>query len=245
MTVMSLGTILVAAAIVSVAPAFGQVTSDLTDPRLSTHASIPRYNPPGTPLPQMLMNARSLASSRGVAEWKGLDIVIRDHELVPPDKPLESVLLLAYHRQACAADAIIVGHISTSPVYRLSAAGTAVYGDYGVIIDSILKDNQVASIRSKADIVVTRPGGSIVLPEGPVKYDMQSFPPLTSGTTYLLFLRYIPQSGAYQALDELSTLVGKDTGWLIARKVFDQIVVPGFTRGGLEAAIAKWIGACR
>jgi hypothetical protein len=192
----------------------------------------------------MLVNARSLAPSKGVTTWKGLDIVVHDHELLPADMTLTSALLLAYQRQACAADAIVVGHI-TSSLYHLSAAGTAVYGDYIVVIDSLLKDNRATSIRPKADMVVTRPGGTLLLPEGPINFDRQGFPRLELGTMYLQFLRYIPQSGAYEAINEWSTLIAKEANWLIARKRFDRLVLPGFTRGGLEDAISKWMQACK
>ena len=143
----------------------------------------------------------------------------------------------------CAADAIIVGHI-TSSVYHLSAAGTGVYGDYIVVIDRLLKYNQAASIPSKAGIVVTRPGGSLLLPEGLVNFDVQGFPPFESGAGYVQFLRYIPQSSAYQAINELSTLIAKQTNWVIAHKKFDQLVMPGFTRGVLEDTISKWVASC-
>jgi hypothetical protein len=222
----------------------GQVTSDLTDPRLGVHASLPQHNPPGAKLSQMLVNARALASSKGVLTWKGLDIVASDHEVLPMSMPLTSALQLAYQKQVCAADAIIVGHI-TSSLYHLSAAGTGVYGDYIVVIDRLLKDNRAASIHSKADIVVTRPGGSLLLAEGPVNFDMQGFPRFESGATYLQFLRYIPQSGGYQAINELSTLVARGANWFIARKNFNQLVMPEFTRDALEDTIIKWVASCK
>jgi hypothetical protein len=240
----SVGRLLIIGATVLNIVSFAQTTSDLGDPMLKANASIAQHNPPGIPIPQLLLNARALAPSKGVSSWKGLDIVASDDEAVSPGGSIVTVLLQVYQRQACQADAILVGHTS-SWAYHLSAFGTGVYGDYVFVIDSLLKDNKASPIRSKPDIVVTRPGGSLSLAEGPVTLELAAFPQLQSGLTYLQFLRYIPQSSAYQALDPLSTLVANGNNWGIARKSFSRLAVPGFTRGALEPTIGNWLTSCK
>jgi hypothetical protein len=129
--------------------------------------------------------------------------------------------------------------------YHLSAYGTAVYGDYDFVIGTLLKDNRISSIRSKPAIVVTRPGGSLTLPGGYVNNEFEQFPRFQSDALYLLFLRYIPESSAYEALDPNSTLVAAGNNWVIARKAFSGLTVPEFTRGVLEASIANWLTSCK
>ena len=222
---------------------FAQTPPELADARLKANASLPQNNHPGigTPISQALADARALAPSKGVT-WKGLDLVVLGHPNVAglgiPG------LLRRYEKLACQADVIAVGHI-TSSAYHLSSSGTAVYGDHIFVIDNLLKDNHALSIRGRPNIVVTGPGGSLTLPDGPIKFEVRAFPLLQTGVTHLQFLRYIPQSSAYQAIDDLSTLVATENNWVIARKDFSGLAMPGFTRGGLEARIGHRLTSCK
>jgi len=127
-TPLSLGLLLVANTGVLLA----QPAVDLAGPKWNAHRNLAQNNPPGTPLAQLLAAARPLASSNAVA-WKGLDIMIPGHEVLPPGS-LITALLQLYQEQTCKADAIAVGHTSSS-VYHLSASGTAVYGDHIFVLD--------------------------------------------------------------------------------------------------------------
>src|SRR5262245_38109588 len=226
---------------------FAQTTSgpstgvDLTAPMLKLNAHLPRHNPPGPPLAESLVNAREAAASKGLP-WQGLTY-IRNEGLGFATRDGFNVLQL-YQKQVCEADAIVVGQTNLW-AYHLSAYGTAVYGDYDFVIDTLLKDNRTSSIRSKPAIVVTRPGGSLSLPGGHVNDDFQEFPRFQSGTIYLLFLRFIPESSAYEALDPNSTLVTTGNNWVIARKLFSGLTAPEFTRGVLEASIDDWLTSCK
>ena len=114
---------------------------------------------------EALAAAKPNAESMGIA-WKGLDIISSDE---PGDVGGPDGLLRLYQRRTCQADAIVIGH-ARSWVHHVSFYGTAVYGDYDFAIDTVLKDNQTDPLRSKPDIVVTRPGGAMTLSGGPVNY---------------------------------------------------------------------------
>jgi len=92
--------------------------------------------------------------------------------------------------------------------------------------------------------VVTRPGGSLDLPDGHVNFDPLAFPRLRPGVTCLQFLRYIPQSSSYQALDADSTLVASGENWTVLRRAFAGFVLPGFTRRAFEVTVANWLADC-
>jgi hypothetical protein len=242
----SIGRLLfIGAAIVNVA-LFAQTTGpstgvDLAAPMLKLNAQRPQHNPPGTPLAESLANGRAIAASKGFP-WKGMRFIAKEGLLML--SPGAFNILQLYQKQACQADAIVVGQTNLW-AYHLSAFGTAVYGDYDFVIDTLLKDNRTSSIRSKPAIVVTRPGGSLSLADGPVTHVFEEFPRLQSGTTYLLFLRYIPGSSAYEALDSSSTLVATGNNWVIARKAFSGLAIPEFRRGALEASISNWLTSCK
>jgi hypothetical protein len=217
-------------------------TVDLTSPNLQVHASLSQNNPPGTPLPDRLRTAQSIAASKGIP-WRGIDIVSGD-EVGNVAGLNNTSLLTLYQKRACLADAIVVGH-PTSWLHHLSASGTAVYGDYDFAIETVLKDNLKDPFRLRPDILVTRPGGSLTLANGPVTFQSDGFPHLQADLSYLLLLKYIPASSGYQTIDSFSTLVVKGSSWAIARKAFSSLVIPGFTRGTLEGTISQWLRSCK
>lgn len=227
-------------------PSFAQTTSttptsvDLSAPSLAANAKLPINELFGVPLTDSLVDGHETAISKGLP-WTGMDYIVTDD--VGGMSSIAALLKL-YQKIACQADAIAVGHTSLWAAH-LSASRTAVYSDYVFVIDALLKDNKTFPIRSRPDIVVTRPGGLLSLPEGPVKFDFQSFPGLRAGATYLQFLRYVPESSAYHPYDSFSTLIATGSNWAIARKALSAWVIPGFTRGALESSIGEWLKSCQ
>jgi hypothetical protein len=223
--------------------AAAQDSVQLNSPALQANASIPQHNRPGTELEKMLSAAKQMAPSRGV-EWKGLDIISGD----APGAAMgytDGLLIDLYKKYTCIADAVVVGHVGPS-LSHLSAYGTAVYSDYALTVESIVKDNHRAPITMRSIIVITRPGGSMALPSGPVKYISQGFPSLTPGSSYLQFLRFIPESGAYNAIDEFATFVSNDGAWHIIRKAMAGRTLPVEFRNGIfQSSIAEWLRSCK
>ena len=137
-------------------------------------------------------------------------------------------LAQVFQKRACLADAIITGS-TTNWVHHLSYSGSAVYADYDFVIGSILKDNKKASLLQGTDIVVTRPGGSLDLGQGSLKtvdFEDERFPHLQRNQTYLLFLRFIPQSGGYEAVDYFSTFSLRNNQWVLGRKAYQNTPLP-------------------
>jgi hypothetical protein len=206
------------------------------------HANLPQNASSGTPLAQMLANGRAVAMKNGIP-WKGLDINVSGSDVLPPG-PLDQALLENFEKQACRADAIVIGYPSGSSAYHLSAGGTTVYGDHIFVLQEVLKDNPAAPIGSRKAIVVTRPGGALVISGDPVHVSSGVFPALQAGKSYLLFLRYIPQSGAYHAIDSFSTLSLNQDNWVLYRNGFGGVPVPGLTRGGVADTVGSWVQSC-
>lgn len=222
--------------------AAAQGPTQLDSSELKANASIVQHNPPGTPLEAMLAGASKTAASRGI-EWKGLDVIRGD----PPANVMgytDTILLDLYKRYSCLADAVVIGHAGPS-VPHLSSYGTTVYSDYIITADLILKDNVRSPIKVKSTIVVTRPGGTLVLGSGPVKYISQGFPNLMPGRSYLQFLRYISESRSYNAIDESATLESREGTWQIIRGALTNRTVPiDFKNGIFESSIARWLIGC-
>ncbi|HXJ43421.1 MAG TPA: hypothetical protein VNH18_29335, partial [Bryobacteraceae bacterium] len=105
-----------------------------------------------------------------------------------------------------------------------------VYTDYEFTVEKVWKDS-AALLGSKTSVVVTRPGGSLTLPEGHVNWQSNEFPPLRPETVYLLFLHLVRGSLGYEAMDSFSTLEADK--------------LPGFSREGFEKAISERVAECK
>jgi hypothetical protein len=99
----------------------------------------------------------------------------------------------------CPADAVVIGTVK-SKASHLTADGYFVFTDYEITVEDVLKDNAAARILLSSDITVTRPGGRVYVDGRNISALDKSFLPLEEGGRYLLFLRFIPQTGAYQAI---------------------------------------------
>jgi hypothetical protein len=234
------GTVLLASvSLIAQNPQTPPPTADLTIPALRAHASLPRYFRAGPSLAQDLADARAGAAQRNIV-WKGLSFFVNDAENLGGLTP--AVAREIYNKLTCKADAVVIGHTQQS-VSHISDWGT-VYTDYAFAIDAVVKDDARSSIRQKAALIVTRPGGSAMLGGDPVSFSYRGFPELKQGTIYLQFLHYIPESSAYEAYDAYSTLIARDKEWVVARQG-SAVALPELTRGVLEMTINEWLRSCR
>lgn len=222
---------------------FGQVSStlpDLNSWELQSHAKLPPYNQPGEKLDDALARGRIGASVQGTA-WRGMDFVISDEAPAGFTLPM---LLKYYQNLVCQSDSIIVGQVKDLSTH-ISANGTSVYTDYVLSVGSVLKDIRAQALRPLSQIVFTRQGGAITLANGPVRFIFQEYPDLEPGKEYVLFLRALSGSGAYQALDSFSTLVVTGNAWVVARKSLAGVSLPEFSLGAMDRTISSWARSCK
>ena len=238
---------LFACATMAVLSSIAQTTNgsfvDLSAPALAAHADLPQNNPPGNVLTQALTRAKEVANAKSITSSPGIDVITIDEPTAGATPTLVSNM---YRRLACSAEAIIIGHPNTWQSH-LSSQGTAVYGDYDVSVDTILKDNQITPYIKGDHIVVTRLSGTITLGAGPINqvaFKHEGFPLLQKGTTYLMFLRYVPTTGAFLPIDAFATFTGGASTWTIARKAYAQDSLFSFSRGAFEQTIQQWLGLC-
>jgi hypothetical protein len=218
-----------------------QAPSDLGDAKLQVHASLPQNNLGGSmPISEKLQRAKSTAIRAGIP-WKGLNLVGTGYEVVSPNP---DAFVGIYQRETCQADAIVVGH-ATASLAHLSASNSTIYSDYIFVIGNILKDNPASPIVSRRDIVVTRPGGELTLPDGHVTFEDQDFRYLETNVTYVQFLKYIPQSTAYRPIGSYSTLRNDNGNLTIMQHNHSNITLPGFTLAAIGPTVASWLTLCK
>ena len=88
---------------------------------------------------------------------------------------------------------------------QLTENGEFVFTDYEVMVEDVLKDNPAAPIQPNANITITRPGGTVQLNGHNITALDEAFKPLNVEGHYLLFLRFIPATGAYKAVSSAGT----------------------------------------
>jgi hypothetical protein len=102
-----------------------------------------------------------------------------------------------------SSDAIVLGTV-LSKTSQLTENETFVFTDYEVTISEVLK-TKVATIHPQKVITVTRPGGKILLEGVIVNAVDRNFKPLAIGASVLLFLKYLPATDSYQAVNNKSS----------------------------------------
>lgn len=102
---------------------------------------------------------------------------------------------------SCKADAIIVGTVKSN-ASQFNEDGTFIFTDYEFTPEEVLKNNATTSINLNTNITVTRTGGAVKLKGHTARAIDYRQMPLIVGEQYLLFVKYIPETGAYQSLDD-------------------------------------------
>lgn len=97
----------------------------------------------------------------------------------------------------CKSDAVLTGTVLSKSSFATSDERT-VFTDFVFQVDEGFRGNPTSLIEPNARLVVARPGGVIVLPDGhTVRVNESAFPPLHISKKYLLFLHYVPATGGY------------------------------------------------
>jgi hypothetical protein len=108
------------------------------------------------------------------------------------------------------ADAVvIVTFVSKSS--QITTNGKNIFTDYELRIEEALKDGRTGTLKPETTITVTRHGGKVLLFGKIARISLSAFKPLEPGRRYLLFLSYLPSTGAYQAVDANSSFDITDT----------------------------------
>jgi hypothetical protein len=108
------------------------------------------------------------------------------------DMPLDAKLL----NLTCRNDIVIVGRAGTRISHPTANQGF-IYSDWQFTVEQVLKDNPKAPISSGMTIVVVRPGGILEIGGRKVYAKLQHFREFTPGEELLLYLNYVPETGAY------------------------------------------------
>jgi hypothetical protein len=106
----------------------------------------------------------------------------------------------------CTADVVAI--VAVQDKYsQLTESREFLFTDYTVEVKEIFRNNPSAPIQPGGSITVARPGGKVEIKGRVVSALDSSFQSLESGEHYLLFLKHVPATGAYQSLRKGSFLL--------------------------------------
>lgn len=135
------------------------------------------------------------------AERDEVEVVVELEDVqAPRSSELHKYMNKYLKKVSCGADAIVLGSV-VSKTSQIIEEGTFTFTDYELIVEEILKDNSVAQIQPHNAITITRSGGVVKLNGHIIRAKDYRSEPLEVGGRYLVFLRFIPDTGAYQSLN--------------------------------------------
>lgn len=101
---------------------------------------------------------------------------------------------------SCKADAVIIGTVKDQSS-QLTEDEDFIFTDYALTVEQILKNKDGMPLQQNGTIIITRPGGTIQLEGKKVRALDEALEPFQTGGRYLLFLEFIPSTGAYKAFN--------------------------------------------
>jgi hypothetical protein len=120
----------------------------------------------------------------------------------------------------CDSDVVLTGQVKDK-VSQLTENGEFTFTDYEITVEDILKNNAAATVYPQSNITVVRPGGAIQFNGRVIRGIDLSYKPFELGSRVLLFLKFIPATGAYKTLrsDGSFALVGNELVKLTEEKL--------------------------
>jgi hypothetical protein len=158
----------------------------------------------------------------------GIDVLIGQGVVLIESRTPESY----FGELVRTSDAVIHGRV-TKKISQITDDSAFIFTDYDVVLTEILKDSSVRPLAIGETITVTRPGGKVVIDGIVVKANDRAFEPLPLYEhPVLLFLRYIPETGAYRATRDVGTF---EVDGSLIRPLTRVPYPPGVLRDGVSS----------
>jgi hypothetical protein len=129
----------------------------------------------------------------------GVEMILLPPWTSPPDD-LNTISYDQYLiKMSCRADAVVIGTVSRKSS-QLTEDKDFVFTDYNLLIEDVFKKDPSLQISSHSQIVITRPGGKVLINGQIISVKDKLAEPLEVGGRYVLFLNFIPSTNSYKTL---------------------------------------------
>ncbi len=171
-------------------------------------------NGDATPVQSGVMSEKQRQHSKLFKRYKTgrkLDTAFEGAYVEPPIEVFDpNAPILSFNdflkQKSCESDAVIIAEIKDRSS-QLTENNEFIFTDYTATVTEVLKDNSAASIPPGSSITLTRPGGKVNINGRIVNALDSSFQPFEISSTYLLILKYVPTTGAYETVRKGSFLL--------------------------------------
>lgn len=201
----AIGVLLLAGLTLAHSISTGSASSTQTKPKFDAAAKEEGDATPFTPMSQHQQEHARLYSCSGVgrrltdlARERGEDVTIGIDpplQMIQPEGEKENGLESLARR----VDAIVVASVKDK-TSMFNSGETFVFTEHNVRVEEVIKNNSSAPVDSGSEITIMRAGGKILVDGRTVVAIESSVKPIRVGTTYLLFLKWVPTTGAYQSI---------------------------------------------
>jgi hypothetical protein len=140
------------------------------------------------------------------------DVYIHDSFLSAQYEPAYDTAKLEMGSLTCSSSLVVLGKVGTGTSH-LTANKSFLYTDWGFFMEEVIRNNPDSSVTAGNSITIVKAGGRLNI-QGRMVYATDDFSPaFQSGDEYLLFLYFIPRTGAYAAYRSIAYLFqdGKTT----------------------------------
>ncbi len=134
-----------------------------------------------------------LARERGEDVTVGVDPPL---QMTQPEGDFQENALESLARRV---DAIVVASVKDK-TSMFNEGETFLFTEHKVRVEEVIKNNSSAPIDPGAEITIMRAGGKVLVDGRTIVAIESSVKPIRVGTTYLLFLKWVPTTGAYQSI---------------------------------------------
>lgn len=132
---------------------------------------------------------------------KGGDVTITSSPGTPVFSPAPGRKAAPLEAAMEGSDAVVIATVRAKES-QLTEDERYVFTDYEVTVKEVLKDNAASHLSASDTLTVTRPGGRVLLGGHLITVEDEGVKPLAVGDEYLLFLKFIPETGTYAAVSE-------------------------------------------
>lgn len=140
-------------------------------------------------------------TSRILDEHVAVD-VIEDRVWKEPTQRLDQILT----ELACTSDAVFVAHVRSVESWP-TEGGHFLFSEYAVTPTEVFRSVNGAPVTPGQAVTVVRPGGQRTSDGLVLTARIDSFPPLEMNGRYVFFLKYLPDTGAFQPTASEATLI--------------------------------------
>jgi hypothetical protein len=176
--------------------AFQKELPDATPVRLGVLTKKQRYRSKLCRHYQVAWTISDMVAKQSKGKVVGTTVLPGHGALLKPETPENFFRNIAH-----SSDAIIRGRV-LKKAPQITDDGDFLFTDYDIAVSEIMKNNPIAPLNINASVSVTWPGGKVLLQGVIVKaFDANLGLPAINNRDLVLFLRFIPETGAYQPTD--------------------------------------------